>query len=370
MDRAYLDSARCGEIRLIYRLRLDDDGGAPGAAPPQLPMTLTVVLQAADGTASSCAGIATRWLAVGEPRLSGAARAARMIAPDGPLAALTPAHIIRLETNLQIAHIPRSPDRPFRTDYLLKLFQFDQTTRAFAEAKLENQIDTDLLLANDTLRRDFKAWLLRPARLAALDRGTILIPEKFLAFHAIASMPAGFARSAGQPAHDLMAPPTGTPTFDSRDVVAALKQAAGTGIVLRNIRSTAGFERRLNDITCAGCHQTRGIGGFHFPGAATADPGAVAGSPLFVGDQIRRRDIVLALRDGRPPDFSRGFADRPQLRGDTALRGNASYDGWGAHCYQRRADAANDPSFRSWTCAAGLTCQPFDASRFGMCFVK
>ena len=44
-----------------------------------------------------------------------------------------------------------------------------------------------------------------------------------------------------------------------------LKKAAAGG-ALQNIRSLAGFERRLNDMTCSGCHQTRGIGGFHFPG--------------------------------------------------------------------------------------------------------
>jgi len=55
------------------------------------------------------------------------------------------------------------------------------------------------------------------------------------------------------------------PLFTQGDVVAALEKAAQRG-GLRNIRSVAGFERRLNDITCAGCHQTRGIGGFHFPG--------------------------------------------------------------------------------------------------------
>jgi hypothetical protein len=165
--------------------------------------------------------------------------------------------------------------------------------------------------------------------------------------------------------------------FSENDVVAALKKAAERGVPLQNIRSVAGFERRLNDMTCAGCHQTRGIGGFHFPGvdwmAAKPDNSTVVpASPHFFGDQIRRRDILTAFRDGKRPDYSRGFSSRPQTRGSTELAGTEYEDGWGAHCYAQRAGAAdNDRSFRSWTCAEGLTCQVAGhASRVGMCFVK
>jgi hypothetical protein len=107
----------------------------------------------------------------------------------------------------------------------------------------------------------------------------------------------------------------------------------------------------------------------------------VPASPHFFGDQIRRRDILAALRDGRQPDYSRGFSSRPQLRGNPELVGEllgTEYnDGWGAHCYVMGAkpgDAntrGNDMSFRSWTCAEGLTCQiAGKTSRMGMCFIK
>ena len=96
----------------------------------------------------------------------------------------------------------------------------------------------------------------------------------------------------------------------------------------------------------------------------------VPASPHFFGDQIRRRDILAALRDGRPPDYSRGFSSRPQLRGSTELAGTEYEDGWGAHCYVRHA-GDNDASFKPWTCAEGLACQAAGpAARFGMCFVK
>jgi hypothetical protein len=167
------------------------------------------------------------------------------------------------------------------------------------------------------------------------------------------------------------------PVFKESDVVAALKKASKNGVDLQNIRSLAGFERRLNDVTCSGCHQTRGIGGFHFPGvdwmaAHPSNSTFVPASPHFFSDQIRRRDILVALRDGRAPDYSRGFSSRPQLRGSTELAGTEYGDGWGSHCYQQMpSEKDNDSSFRSWTCAAGLACQVVDkASRMGMCFVK
>jgi hypothetical protein len=97
----------------------------------------------------------------------------------------------------------------------------------------------------------------------------------------------------------------------------------------------------------------------------------VPGSPHFFGDQIRRRDILKATRDGERVDYSRGFSTRPQLRGSRELAGTEYKDGWGAPCYGRNAKSADDDrSFKSWTCARGLACQVMsDASRMGMCFV-
>ena len=78
------------------------------------------------------------------------------------------------------------------------------------------------------------------------------------------------------------------------------------------------------------------------------------------------------MRDGKAPDYSRGFANRPQLRGSTELVGTEYSDGWGAHCYaSSHIAASNDASFRTWTCAEGLACQAAGkTSRMGMCFVK
>jgi hypothetical protein len=362
MDRTYVAEASCGEIRLIYRLTRINKAAGDDASPPRLPMTLNLVVKAkGEGAAIACSEIAARWLA--PP------------AKDGPLDLINHENIDRIETNLQIAHAPKSAVRDFRTDYLLKVFRYDRGARAFAESPMENQIDRARLLADESLKREFRAWLLDPANLAAFDRGTALIPEKFLANGAIAPTPVGFDPSDLEPEFGLVQGEGAV--FSEADVVAALRKATEGGMKLQNIRSLAGFERRLNDVTCSGCHQTRGIGGFHFPGVdwMTDKPSnstVVPASPHFFGDQIRRRDILASLRDGKPPDYSRGFASRPQLRGSTELAGTNYYDGWGAHCYaQGKPAASNDASFRDWTCAEGLSCQAAGKiTRIGMCFVK
>ena len=368
MDRTYVAEASCGEIRLIYRLTRINKAAGDDSAPPRLPMTLNLVLRTrGEGAAITCAEIAGRWLAVP----GGGALPEK----DGPLDLIRRENIDRIETNLQIAHAPKSSVREFRTDYLLKVFRYDMQAGVFAEAPMENQIDRARLLANDALKREFRAWLLDPINLAAFDRGTALIPEKFLASGAIAPTPVGFDPSELEPEFGLVRGEGAV--FSEADVVTALKKAAEAGVKLQNIRSPAGFERRLNDVTCAGCHQTRGIGGFHFPGVdwmveKPSNTTVVPASPHFVGDQVRRRDILASLRDGKPPDYSRGFAGRPQLRGSSELAGSSYSDGWGAHCYvQSKPAAGNDLSFRGWTCAEGLSCQGAGkVSRIGMCFVE
>ena len=374
MDRAYVAEESCGEIRLIYRLARFDSKPDGGKTATRLPMTFNLVMKARDphqmdanGRPISCAEIARRWLDNGNWR--------------GLIGGRDDAMLDRIETNIQISVAPKSALHDFRSDYLLKVFKYDAATKQFADAALENQIDRDRILADDSLRRDFRDWLLAPENLREFDRGTVLIPERFLARAAVVPTPAGLDASALQPEFGMMqgegkGEGGGDPVFTDQDVVGALKRAAARGDML-NIRSVAGFQRRLNDVTCSGCHQTRGIGGFHFPGVdwladKPSNSTIVPASPHFFGDQIRRRDILTAFAAGKRPDFSRGFASRPQTRGSRELAGSEYQDGWGAHCSLADAGSGTpDKSFTSWSCANGLTCQAAAASRrIGMCFIK
>ena len=117
MDRSYVSPDGCGEIRLIYRLTrtsLPEPGEA--AASPRLPMTLNVVLKAkaehavdGNGAPLGCAEIARRWLNAGASAATGAELVEKLTARDGPLDLIRPDNIDRIETNLQIAHVPKTP---------------------------------------------------------------------------------------------------------------------------------------------------------------------------------------------------------------------------------------------------------------------
>ena len=373
MDRAYVSEESCGEIRLIYRLARFEAGPDGSRTATRLPMTFNLVMKARDarqmdasGKPVNCAEVARRWLGNGDWQgLIGGG-----FSPHDAM-------LDRIETNIQISIAPKSALHDFRSDYLLKVFKYNAATKTFEESTLENQIDRDRIFADNDLRRDFKDWLLAPENLREFDRGTVLIPEKFLAKAAVVPTPAGLDASALQPEFGMMqGEGKDKPVFTDNDVVGALKQAAARG-EMQNIRSVAGFRRRLNDVTCAGCHQTRGIGGFHFPGIdwladKPSNSTIVPASPHFVGDQLRRRDILTAFAAGKRPDFSRGFASRPQTRGSGELAGTEYQDGWGAHCsLQNAGSGTGDKSFTSWSCAKGLTCQAAAASgRIGMCFIK
>lgn len=374
MDRAYVSEESCGEIRLIYRLTRFEIGPDGGKIATRLPMTFNLVMKARDarqtdanGKSVNCAELARRWLENGDWQ-----------GLIGGSVSASDAMLDRIETNIQLSVAPKSALHDFRSDYLLKVFKYDAATKSFEESTLENQIDRDRILADDALRHEFRDWLLAPENLREFDRGTVLIPEKFLARTAVVPTPAGLDASALQPEFGMVrGEGKSDPVFTDNDVVGALKQAAARGIDMQNIRSVAGFQRRLNDVTCAGCHQTRGIGGFHFPGVdwladKPSNATIVPASPHFLGDQLRRRDILTAFAAGKRPDFSRGFASRPQTRGAQALAGTEYQDGWGAHCSLQNAGSGSaDRSFTSWTCAKGLTCQAASASsRIGMCFIK
>src|SRR5258708_27366994 len=132
-------------------------------------ITLNLVLKAkgdlaidSSGKPITCAEIARRWLAAGDLPQTAAELAETLTAKDGPLALIGPENIERIETNLQIAHAPKSPIRDFRTDYLLKVFNYNAQSRVFEEAQLENQIDRDRIHATDNLSRHFPPSLLHP----------------------------------------------------------------------------------------------------------------------------------------------------------------------------------------------------------------
>ncbi len=170
MDRAYVDAAGCGEIRLIYRLtRTNAPGTDDKAILPRLPMTLNLVLKAKGGHADrsqgqtdhlsrnrqalACRGriVADRRSACGE--VAGRRRSARSVRLSKTSIASRPIFRSRMRRNRRCAI-----SAPI---ICLKVFRYDAQAREFLEAPMENQIDRDRILADDNLKREFKVMAAR-----------------------------------------------------------------------------------------------------------------------------------------------------------------------------------------------------------------
>lgn len=381
MDRGYLGHTECGEIRLIYRFHYSvtekpAKGKTAQRISSRLPLTMSLVFNAKPGeararasrdrpsaTAVSCADVAKRWLAAGQKDLPPDQLAAWLRSDEGPLsnAMLNSSQIMRLELNMQVLRLSASSRRDFggHAEYLLKIFKWDPATSTFQESKMENQIDRKVVLAN---RPAFAKWLLTDRNIYDLDRGRLVIDDKFLATSAVSVAPGGMARSQNNIAYGLL---------DDADIDKALQDYVARGNELRSVKSVAGFNLRLNDMTCTGCHQTHGIAGFHYTGADPASEPRrnavfVPGSAVFFADLPRRRAIVEDFAAGGHPDFSRGFAARPDAKFAEALKGTDLYNGWGSICY-----SGEDASFKDWSCAEGLRCAGVHESAihpgFGTC---
>jgi hypothetical protein len=322
-DRAAFDASSCGEARLIYRLAyaLDSERAS------KLPMTLGVELKVPRG--SDCAEAAQRWI---EPALRDAeARAAWLRSAQGPLA---PSRLLvthataRIVVNLQLVRWPSTvrPDLGGHAEYLLRAFR-PNADGVLQSERLENTIDP-ASFGDPQRRARLSKWLEENA--ASVDAGTALLPQEFLALRALSVTPRGLSRLANRPFSAAL----GKAAFAGRDFSSA-----------RFTKSAAGLLRRLDQLSCQGCHEARSVAGFHLLGEDASDAPAenalaVPVSAHVLEDQQRRERIAHAMAKGELPDLSAPFAERASARGK-----------YGAHC-----GLGSDATFAGWTCDEGLEC--------------
>jgi len=329
MDRDVFTPGTCGEIRFIYRLayRKDEAGGSVYS---RLPMTVNVVFLL-PGSADRCLALAREWNGGADLKAFG----------EG---ILSQTNLKSVEVNLQAVRWPSTvrPDMAGYAEYFLRVFHRDGAR--YIPAPLENTPDADKL-ANPALKQRLLAWLKEPAHFRAVDEGIAQLPDEFLARKATSVSLEGTHRLANMPFTEIF----------SETELADLPYASG-----RTVRSPHGLLRRLNDMSCTGCHQGRTVAGFHFLGIDRAETDAVnaiavGASPHFLRDQPRRLAYVSALATGASP-----LAARP-----LSVHADAGEGGFGSHC------GLGDPSFASWTCATGLRCAPITlddtVSRTGVC---
>jgi hypothetical protein len=331
MDRAPFTPGSCGELRLVYRLAYD-----AAKVGSRLPFAINVAYLL-EPRAGSCREHAAAWRLPPSPTSA-------WLRSDGPLRADNLRRVKVIQTNYQVIRSAAGIRNQHggTSEYVLRAFA--ERDGHLVRAPLENTPDIERLHADPSLRSELRAFL--GAHLDALDRGTIQIPEKFLATHVSSFSPHGLARMQNRPFDAV---------FDAADF-------AGFDFTkLRLLRTPRAALLRLDDLTCAGCHQGRGIAGFHFVGedrAGTNPLNAVhfAGSGHFRADLERRLAYVEAVERGVEPSNDRPISIAP-------IGAHATY-----------GDLCALPNARSfdWTCDDGLTCQLIDPAvgetELGHCF--
>jgi len=340
LDRAGIIGG-CGEIRLIYRLAYTTEmKGGPIAS--RLPMTLSLELNARGGrpaptSESPCRVAALRWFAPKAER-EGAALARFLVSERGPLfdEQRHPSAIRQIAVNMQSVRWPSTvrPDLGGHAEYVMRAFADDGAGR-LVPAPLENTLDVARVRRGTPLFRKLLEWVNDAGHLRAIDEATIVLPDELSARRAVSVTPRGMSRQKNRPFSTI------------------LRETDLTSLsfpTTMNAKSRAALLRRLDDLSCPGCHESRSVAGFHFLGVdrdGTTASNALASpfSPHFARDQRRRGEVLQALREQRAPSYARPFAER-------AAHGDSGY---GAHC------GLGDAGFADWTCDAGYRCDRFDA---------
>jgi hypothetical protein len=341
LDRRPFYAASCGEVRFVYRLAYaTSQGGAPLAS--RLPMTLNVVFWVDAESDETCQAAARQWQS---PAQLSNAQLLDWLVSSGPLGSAARARwrMKSIESNLQTFRLQSSvhPSLAGHIEYDLRVFHPKDAARSdFAPAAMENTPDVAGLKRDHSRAQELLTELRRPETLRELDRGTLMLADRFLASQASSFAPRGLERRANRPFSELFE------EQDFRDLDLSSYES---------IRSPAALLRRLDAASCSGCHQSRSIAGFHHVGKDDADEptfnALFSGSSAHLGaDLERRRRYVDDLAAGIAPDERRPLPERQGVG-----------SGQGAPC------GLGDSGFADWKCDDGYTCTKLEDPLVGTC---
>lgn len=405
----------CGEISAIYRFAYEGNLSSEATGEPRyksrLPVTMNIVFPARPWSKEvTCQDVAKRWLEYTRSRQNGTDPALLLKQALLVASSLKPKDIDRIELNMQGSRVPAQADKTdFGTlgTYIIRVFRWAPDPKGglgrWKPSYLSNQIDRSRLLRKlpdentcdeekdrKITRTELVSYLLSmdtsengSNAIGDIDNGLLNIPQRFLACRAISISPGGASRSGNQPFWKATSPAEQIITDDEIDAaLTRYKKLFSLGY----IGSADEFRTRLNEASCSGCHQTRAIAGFHFPGedrpgAAPVNAVYLPGSPHFFGDQLRRMEILEAIAGGKTlkfPALAASYAGRPlnrfkALRPDSVPAASADekmqlIGGWGGTCLTGPRKATE---VRDWGCVGDLKCTAVFKSanhpRIGIC---
>lgn len=325
--RVFAKDKTCGETRLIYRLGYAV--GGERAMVSRLPMTVNVVYRVADD-GQNCKDVGALWSADWVK--------AQLV---GPMAGKGALALRSVEVNVQSVRWPGTvhPSLGGHAEYILRVFHPTADNQTYAPAVLENTPDVAALSKDKAQRQALVEWLRDPKNLAAIDQGTALLPEHFLARKVVSSAPHGLARLGNRGFSQLIK----AEDLEGLDL-------SGTTY----IQSPRAMLRRLDAMTCAGCHQSRSVAGFHLLGREpdplqVVDALEISSSPHFQDELGRRAHYMADVVAGHAPD---------------EVRPPPEYDPHGA---LNSRCGLGDPGFEGWRCGGGSVCLAAEDPEVGLC---
>ncbi len=333
VDRRPFAEGTCGELRFVYRLAYRKGVEAESFS-SRLPMTVNVVRWLPGPDCAQWTTVLTkedRAPAHGDERAIGRESARHSLKPT----IVAETTLKAVEVNLQSVRWPSTlrPSMAGHAEYLLRVFTRDGNDGPFVASTLENTPDVDQLSRDRSSLTELSEWLRSPARAVAIAQGTVRVPEKFLAKVSTSVAPHGLARRTNRPFSALL------------------------GEMWQTNPSATRTLRRLDGLSCPGCHQSRSVAGFHVLGEDGPDQDwdrlTSPHSPHVADDMRRRREYVVALSKGTVPDEYRPPAEHP-----------AGAEGWGSRC---GLDTSEAGAFVDWKCGAGFECRAVDDPLVGEC---
>lgn len=341
MDRSVFHPNTCGEVRLIYRLAYQTE-----KISSRLPLTVNVVFLLPRKSENTCKEVAQMWTAPSDLGLSSLIEN-WMAKGFLQKSFFSLAHLKAVETNYQVIRSSAGIRNMLggTAEYILRVFHLknDHLERGV----MENTPDLKAIAANPLLKKELLVFLKAPENFDLLDRGILKIPDRFLARKMSSFAPHGIGRQENRP-------------FDR---IFSEKDFSDMNYNQRKfVRSPKTVLRRLNDLSCVGCHQNRTIAGFHFLGqdrVGTHPLNAIffAGSGHFRSELVRRQKYVQQVLNDKKPTTDRPFSIAPA----------AAQAKYGDFC-----GLPGSAAFADWVCEDGLSCQTIDPAEgekeLGKCF--
>jgi hypothetical protein len=329
-------SGNCGELRFIYRMRYQKPGAA--GAFSRLPMGVNVIFSIPDD-GNQCAVVAKRWQVP-----SGTQNAAQYIdwvekSPSN----LGDLRFKQLEINMQANRYPSEavPELGGSAEYFLRVYGVTGASggaQSIAAKPLENTPDVARIKADQGLRKELAQYI--QSHIADIDRGAFVIPEKFLAMKATSVSTHGTYRMINRAYSQIFKPE------DLSDASFENSQLLNSG---------GGLLARLDDATCAGCHQGASIAGFHVVGTERLtrvhplNATRIGTSAHFNAEEVRRKAYLAALIGGAEEETKRPLS--------FLEAGNPA----GMHCVSQSPAGASASAFKkSFGCKEGLVCRDLE----------